>query len=154
MKEYAIPAAQLGIEITETALVELDEVARNMVQRLKALGVEIALDDFGTGYTSFKHLAELPLDTLKIDRSFTAQLENDPKLVDSILQLATAFNLKVVAEGVETPEQLTILTAKGCDLAQGYLLSRPIDEGALLVLLQSGSHPLAQQICEAQHAGR
>lgn len=152
LKEYDIPASQLGIEITETALVELDEVARTMVQRLKVLGVEIALDDFGTGYTSFKHLAELPLDTLKIDRSFTAQLEQDPKLVDSILQLACAFNLKVVAEGVETAEQLSILTSKGCDLAQGYLLSHPIDEGALLILLESGAHPLAQQICVSQRA--
>ena len=154
LKEYAIPAAQLGIEITETALVELDEVARSMVQRLKALGVEIALDDFGTGYTSFKHLAELPVDSLKIDRSFTSHLEDDPKLVDSILQLATAFNLKVVAEGVETVQQLEILTAKGCDLAQGYLLSRPIDEASLLILLHSDGHPLAKQICSAQRAAK
>lgn len=136
LKRHHLPPERIGIEITETALVELDDVARSMVRTLKQIGVEIALDDFGTGYASLSHLTALPLDTLKIDRSYTVQLESNPKLVDSILQLAEAFNLSVVAEGVETPQQLRLLQEKGCDMAQGYLLARPMREEQLLVLLE------------------
>ncbi|MCD8547629.1 MAG: GGDEF domain-containing phosphodiesterase [Aeromonadaceae bacterium] len=136
LKRHRLPPERIGIEITETALVELDDVARNMVRTLKQIGVEIALDDFGTGYASLSHLTTLPLDTLKIDRSYTVQLESNPKLVDSILQLAEAFNLSVIAEGVETPQQLRLLQEKGCDMAQGYLLARPMREEQLLVLLE------------------
>ena len=135
LKHYNLSPALFGIEITETSLVELDDVARNMVKTLKEIGVEIALDDFGTGYTSLTHLASLPLDILKIDKSYTDQLLENPKLVDSIIQLADAFNLQVVAEGVETQAQLQELIKKGCHMAQGYLLSRPITQDALLTLL-------------------
>ena len=115
---------------------ELDDVARNMVKTLKDIGVEISLDDFGTGYTSLNHLAALPLDILKIDKSFIDKLEENPKLVDSILQLADAFNLQVIAEGVETQSQLLTLIQKGCHMAQGYFLSRPISQEALFALLE------------------
>jgi len=135
LNHYNLSPAFFGIEITETALVELDDVARNMVKTLKEIGVEIALDDFGTGYTSLNHLAALPLDILKIDKSYTDQLLENPKLVDSIIQLAEAFNLQVIAEGVETQAQLQELIKKGCHMAQGYLLSRPITQDALLTLL-------------------
>ena len=138
---YNLPATALSIEITETALVELDDVARDMVRRLKELGIIIALDDFGTGYTSLKHLAELPLDILKIDRSFTQKIVEDPTMIDSILQLADAFKLQVVAEGVETESQLTALHSRGCQMAQGYLLSRPIEAEALWLLLQEQKTP-------------
>ena len=138
---YNLPATALSIEITETALVELDDVAHDMVRRLKELGIIIALDDFGTGYTSLKHLAELPLDILKIDRSFTQQIGEDPTMIDSILQLANAFKLQVVAEGVETESQLTALHSRGCQMAQGYLLSRPIEAEALWLLLQEQKTP-------------
>ncbi|WP_409420844.1 EAL domain-containing protein [Pseudaeromonas sp. ZJS20] len=136
LKRHHLSPERIGIEITETALVELDDVARSMVSTLKQIGVEIALDDFGTGYASLSHLTALPLDTLKIDRSYTVQLESNPKLVDSILQLAEAFSLSVIAEGVETPQQLRLLQEKGCDMAQGYLLARPMREEALLILLE------------------
>lgn len=135
LNHYKLSPAFFGIEITETALVELDDVARNMVKTLKEIGVEISLDDFGTGYTSLNHLAALPLDILKIDKSYTDQLLENPKLVDSIIQLAEAFNLQVIAEGVETQAQLQELIKKGCHMAQGYLLSRPITQDALLTLL-------------------
>lgn len=135
LNHYNLSPAFFGIEITETALVELDDVARNMVKTLKEIGVEIALDDFGTGYTSLNHLAALPLDILKIDKSYTDQLLENPKLVDSIIQLAEAFNLQVIAEGVETQAQLQELIKKGCHMAQGYLLSRPITQDALFTLL-------------------
>ena len=106
-----------------------------MVKTLKEIGLEIELDDFGTGYTSLSHLTNLQLDALKIDRSYIMQLETNPKLVDSILQLADAFSLRVIAEGVETIEQLKLLQQKRCHLAQGYLLSKPVEEEALIALL-------------------
>ena len=135
LSRYKIPATSLGIEITETALVELDEVAHDMVRKLKELGIEISLDDFGTGYTSLKHLAELPLDILKIDRSFTQQIEEDTTMIDSIVQLANAFHLQIIAEGVETESQYDKLRQRGCQMAQGYLLSRPIDSNLFWQLL-------------------
>ena len=135
LRRYDIPPQRFGIEITETAVVELDDVAKMMVKTLKEIGVEIELDDFGTGYTSLSHLSNLPLDALKIDRSYIMQLESNPKLVDSILQLADAFSLRVIAEGVETIEQLKLLQQKRCHLAQGYLLSKPITEEAMIELL-------------------
>lgn len=135
LARYRIPASSLGIEITETALVELDEVAHDMVRKFKELGIEISLDDFGTGYTSLKHLAELPLDILKIDRSFTQQIEEDSTMIDSIVQLANAFHLQLIAEGVETESQYDKLRQRGCQMAQGYLLSRPVDSSMFWQLL-------------------
>lgn len=132
---YDISPEHFGIEITETALVELDEVAQITVRALKNIGVEIELDDFGTGYTSLSHLTNLQLDVLKIDRSYTMQIESNPKLVDSILQLADAFSLRVIAEGVETIEQLQLLQQKKCHMAQGFLLSKPVNENELVKLL-------------------
>ncbi len=139
LQRYKIPPHRFGIEITETAIVELDEVARVMVRTLKEIGVEIELDDFGTGYTSLSHLTNLQLDVLKIDRSYIMQLESNPKLVDSILQLADAFSLRVIAEGVETIEQLKLLQQKRCHMAQGYLLSKPVTEEELIALLFADS---------------
>lgn len=135
LRKYNILPHHFSIEITETAIVELDDVAKMMVKTLKEMGLEIELDDFGTGYTSLSHLTNLQLDALKIDRSYIMQLETNPKLVDSILQLADAFSLRVIAEGVETAEQLQLLQQKRCHLAQGYLLSKPIGEAALEALL-------------------
>ncbi len=135
LHRYDIAPHRFGIEITETAIVELDEVAQMTVRTLKEIGVEIELDDFGTGYTSLSHLTNLQLDVLKIDRSYIMQLESNPKLVDSILQLADAFSLRVIAEGVETIEQLKLLQQKRCHMAQGFLLSKPITEEALIALL-------------------
>lgn len=135
LQRYQIPPHRFGIEITETAIVELDEVAQVMVRTLKEIGVEIELDDFGTGYTSLSHLTNLQLDVLKIDRSYIMQLESNPKLVDSILQLADAFSLRVIAEGVETIEQLKLLQQKRCHMAQGYLLSKPVTEEELIAML-------------------
>ena len=135
LRRYDLPPQRFGIEITETAIVELDEVAKMMVKTLKEIGLEIELDDFGTGYTSLSHLTNLQLDALKIDRSYIMQLETNPKLVDSILQLADAFSLRVIAEGVETIEQLKLLQQKQCHLAQGFLLSKPVEEEALIALL-------------------
>ncbi|MGY1639005.1 putative bifunctional diguanylate cyclase/phosphodiesterase [Geodermatophilus sp. SYSU D00742] len=130
-----LPAALLVVEITETVLVS-DPTAIGHLADLRALGVSIAIDDFGTGYTSIGQLRDMPVDTLKIDRSFIASAEpGHPELVALIIRAAHTFGLTVVAEGVEEPHQLDRLRAVACDQAQGYLLYRPMpaaDAGALL----------------------
>jgi EAL domain-containing protein (putative c-di-GMP-specific phosphodiesterase class I) len=119
----------LELEITESLLME--DIERN-IERLKTLrdlGVTIAIDDFGTGYSSLNYLARLPMDTLKIDRSFVAGMSASPEsrtIVSTIISLAHSLGLKVVAEGVETDEQLNILRLLKCDEMQGFLLSRPV----------------------------
>ncbi len=119
----------LELEITESLLME--DIERN-IERLKTLrdlGVTIAIDDFGTGYSSLNYLARLPMDTLKIDRSFVASTAQSPEsrtIVSTIISLAHSLGLKVVAEGVETEEQLNLLRLLKCDEVQGFLLSRPV----------------------------
>ena len=121
--------AGLDIEVTETLL--LSDVAENLIKlmALRDLGVGIALDDFGTGYSSLGYLAKLPVETLKIDRSFVAAMLDDSgamTLVSTIISLARSLKLETVAEGVESEEQAKILRLIGCDLMQGYLISRPL----------------------------
>ena len=104
------------------------------LKRLDQLGVSIAIDDFGTGYSSLSYLKELPLDTLKIDRSFVLDMltdESDAVIVDSTISLAHNFSLTVVAEGVEDQATLDGLAAKNCDQAQGYFIARPMPAEAL-----------------------
>ena len=130
-----LPARLLVLEVTETVLVD-DPVAIAHLAELRDLGVTVALDDFGTGYTSIGQLRTMPVDTLKIDRSFVASTEpGHAELVALMVRAAHTFGLTVVAEGVEEPEQLARLRADGCDLVQGYLLYRPLpadEAGALL----------------------
>jgi EAL domain-containing protein (putative c-di-GMP-specific phosphodiesterase class I) len=117
----------LTLEITEHALVRDTEQALTTLRELKEIGVKVALDDFGTGYSSFAQL-NLPVDTLKIDRSFVRHLDkspNDLAIVKSIIGLAAAFDMELVAEGVETQAAATMLLALGCRRAQGYLFAKP-----------------------------
>src|SRR5690606_6282514 len=119
----------LDIEITEGTLLEGAEAEVEMLERLRSSGVRIAIDDFGTGYSSLARLSTLPVATLKIDRSVVNGLANDRSartLVESILSMPRAFNVHVVAEGVETGQQLNMLDTLRCDQAQGYLMSRPV----------------------------
>jgi EAL domain-containing protein (putative c-di-GMP-specific phosphodiesterase class I) len=119
----------LDIEITEGALLEDSVGLTHTLQSLRAAGAQIAIDDFGTGYSSLSRLSKLPVDALKIDRSFTSGLvgdENSQAVVATIISLARAFKLSTVAEGVETVEQLEILRVLGCEQSQGYLHSRPV----------------------------
>ncbi|WP_337842580.1 EAL domain-containing protein [Rheinheimera sp.] len=119
--------AFLLFEITETALSQSDEILQNL-DSLRALGSRVAVDDFGTGYSSLSRLRTLPIDCLKIDRSFVATLEQDhfsKEIVRAIIQLAQSLGLKVVAEGVEQAEQAIQLKALGCDKAQGYFFGKP-----------------------------
>jgi len=129
------------LELTEsTVMKDFAESARQM-ERLKSLGVRIAIDDFGTGYSSLSYLHRLPIDVLKIDRSFIEKLE-DPDgtrpIVEAVLSMARSLGLRVVAEGVETLAQLTILEGCNCDLLQGYYFSRPIRPDAAFGYLESG----------------
>jgi PAS domain S-box-containing protein/diguanylate cyclase (GGDEF)-like protein len=132
----------LDIEVTEGTLLEDASVAIDQLRALRRHGVEVAIDDFGTGYSSLSRLADLPIDVLKIDRSFVNKLDSDStsgrKLVGTVISLAHAFGMKSVAEGVETESQLALLWQMGCDQAQGYLYSRPLPTAELLELLTRG----------------
>jgi diguanylate cyclase (GGDEF)-like protein/PAS domain S-box-containing protein len=120
--------ANIDIELTESMLMEDVEGNIQKLKTIRAMGLQVAIDDFGTGYCSLSYLAKLPIDSLKIDRSFVSQIARGPEqmaLVSTVISLARALNLKVVAEGVETDEQANLLRLLRCDEAQGYLFGRP-----------------------------
>ena len=129
----------IDLEITESLMME--DVAGNIekLKAVRALGINIAIDDFGTGYSSLGYLAKLPVQYLKIDRSFIMSMQQDPNamtLVSTMISLAHSLRLKVVAEGVETEEQANFLRLLRCDLMQGYVFSKPLPNDALVALLQ------------------
>jgi diguanylate cyclase (GGDEF)-like protein len=127
--ETGLDPRHLEIELTERVMMENTDEARNMLLQLKTIGVSIAIDDFGTGYSALSHLQLFPLTTLKIDKSFVQNInlaKNGLSLLHSIIGIAKSFDLKVVAEGVETADQLSALGAMDCDELQGFLLSKPI----------------------------
>ncbi len=125
----------LKLEITESAVMEDAAAAIEMLQRLKSLNVMISIDDFGTGYSSLSYLHRFPVDTLKIDRSFVSSMgqagENN-EIVRTIVSLAHSLELQVIAEGVETEDQLRMLEAMGCEYAQGFFFSKPVDARTLM----------------------
>jgi PAS domain S-box-containing protein/diguanylate cyclase (GGDEF)-like protein len=131
----------LDVEITEGTLIDDSQATLRKLERLRAAGAKIAIDDFGTGYSSLSRLADLPIDTLKIDRSFISRLGTEDRsgkvLVQTIISLARSFRMTVVAEGVETHEQLGLLWDMNCDQSQGYLHSKPIVAAELVELLRS-----------------
>ena len=125
-----LDASGLTLEITETALMGSFETAIEQLDALKRLGVDLAIDDFGIGYSSLRYLRRLPLDTLKIEKSFVEGIgrpDDEPALLRAIVDLADIFGLEVIAEGIERPEQRERLLELGCDLGQGHLLSEPLD---------------------------
>ena len=134
-----LPPEHLKLEITETALMEDVEETVRHVNRLRDYGLQIVIDDFGTGYSSLSYLQRLPIDTLKVDRSFVSRIQNTPdgnrNIVEAIISLAHRLDMSVVAEGVETVEQHTILLNMNCQFGQGYLFSKPIpkQEGDVLI---------------------
>lgn len=142
MVSYDIPASCLEVEITESLLLNnVDEVMKQLFE-LKEHGVEIWIDDFGTGYSSLSYLKQLPITGLKVDQSFVREMasnENDAAIVSAVIGLAKNLQLRVVAEGVEEEEQLAMLAAKQCDVAQGYLYSRPIPNVEFLAWLETQS---------------
>ena len=144
LAETGLPPARLGLEITETWFVADPQSAAERLRALRNLGVTICIDDFGVGQSSFAYLHSLPLDTLKIDRSFISRLDGTSKnasTVSAIVTLAQQLGLRTVAEGVETQEQLDQLKATSCDSIQGFFLARPLAPEAAAQLLRE-NHPV------------
>ncbi|HEV7506549.1 MAG TPA: EAL domain-containing protein [Thermoanaerobaculia bacterium] len=142
LAEARIEGDRLVLEITESVLMGDLDTATETLNRLKALGVGIAIDDFGTGYSSLSYLQRFPIDSLKIDRSFVAKMGErgeSPEILRAILTLARSLSIEVIAEGVESEAQLGHLLALGCDQAQGFLFSRPVDREAARSLLAEPS---------------
>jgi diguanylate cyclase (GGDEF)-like protein len=140
----------LELEITESVVMSNGESAVGVLEKLKSIGVQIAIDDFGTGYSSLAYLKRFPIDTLKVDRSFIRDIpadSGDMKITRAIIAMAHGLRLKVVAEGVETAEQLEFLDSQSCDAAQGYFLYRPLEEEELADVLKRN-----RQGCEAAWA--
>jgi diguanylate cyclase (GGDEF)-like protein/PAS domain S-box-containing protein len=131
----------LEVELTETVLMRDAESTTYALEQLKAIGVRLAVDDFGTGYSSLSYLTRLPIDALKLDRSFVRNIvdkSNDAIVVNAVISMGKSLNHRVIAEGVETMEQLIFLQDHGCDEGQGYYFSRPVEAGEFAKLLAKG----------------
>jgi EAL domain-containing protein (putative c-di-GMP-specific phosphodiesterase class I) len=129
LTQWRVPATRLELEITESVIMADPMRARGVVARLREMGVHVAIDDFGSGYSSLGYLKRLPVNDLKIDKSFVLGMsedEGDVVIVQSTIDLAHNLGLRVVAEGVETEVVLNRLRGMGCDVAQGYLISEPL----------------------------
>jgi diguanylate cyclase (GGDEF)-like protein/PAS domain S-box-containing protein len=139
--ETGLDPRLLELELTESVLMERVEFATSVLQGLRNQGVQVALDDFGTGYSSLSYLRKFPVDALKIDQSFVSHIAcagDDAGIVTAVISMARSLKLRVVAEGVETLEQLTFLRAHECDEAQGYYFSRPVPPQEFAQLLDTG----------------
>jgi predicted signal transduction protein with EAL and GGDEF domain len=144
LREACLDPHCLKLELTESVTMRDVERAARILGELKTLGVRLSMDDFGTGYSSLSHLRRFPLDTLKIDRSFVSEMENSSEsraIVQMIMSLGSSLGMEMVAEGVETAEQASLLESLGCEYAQGYFFSKPIDQkGMAEVLLKSSGN--------------
>ena len=144
IKETGIQPAWLCLEVTESVLIEDPESSIRVLTELKELGIKIAIDDFGTGYSSLEYLRRLPVDCVKVDRSFVRGVpdnEEDVAIVNAVIELGHALKLSVTAEGVETVEQLGNLQGAGCDTAQGFLFYRPEPPEVIEQLFADASAP-------------
>jgi EAL domain-containing protein (putative c-di-GMP-specific phosphodiesterase class I) len=133
LRQAPLDARNLKLEITETAVMEDEQHVIGVLRDLKALGVQLSLDDFGSGYSSLNYVKDLPVDGLKIDKSFIDDLGEDPvndAIVRLIVDFAHTLGLKVTAEGVENDRQVENLAVIGCDLAQGFYFSKPLHSEA------------------------
>ncbi len=129
LEQTGLPPDCLELEITESSAMENAEITTTILNEIKSLGVRISIDDFGIGYSSLSYLKRLPINTLKIDQSFVRDITSDPDdaaIARAVIAMAHSLKLKVVAEGVETSEQLAFLTAHRCDKIQGFYFSRPL----------------------------
>ena len=139
--DSGLDSRNLELEITESLLMQDAAKSVRVLRQLKAMGISIAVDDFGTGYSSLAYLKRFPLDVIKIDRSFVSDIcddADDAAICASILALAHALRMKVVAEGVETASQLAFLRMHHCEVMQGYLFSKPLPADDATALLRSG----------------
>ncbi|MGZ8321280.1 MAG: EAL domain-containing protein, partial [Telluria sp.] len=139
VERWGIPPGTLELEITETALVSREQEVDVLMRGIRALGVELSIDDFGTGYSSLAYLKRFPVQRLKVDRAFIRDLgrdEDSAAIILSVINLARGLKLKVVAEGVETQEQLAMLREMSCDEYQGFLFSRPVGAADVIGLIE------------------
>jgi EAL domain-containing protein (putative c-di-GMP-specific phosphodiesterase class I) len=139
-EETKLDPSLLELEITESIAMQNGALTIEVLRQLRELGIRIGIDDFGTGYSSLSNLKNFPIDTLKIDQSFIRDLTtdaNDAAIATTVIAMAHSLNLKVIAEGVETEEQLRFLKQRGCHEVQGYLISKPIPQQALKKMLAS-----------------
>lgn len=133
--------ARLRLEITESVAMSNPDITAEKIKSLKDKGVRMSIDDFGTGYSSLSHLQSLPIDTIKVDKSFVSRMDSNPKkrkLVRSVISLAQNLRLKVVAEGIELNEQWSMLKALDCEGGQGFLFARPLSKAAILAIIATG----------------
>jgi len=146
LRETDLEPRYLELELTETVLMEDSRSVADVLKELKDVGVLLALDDFGTGYSSLSHLKRFPIDALKIDQSFVRDLttdEDDAGIVTAVIGMGKSLHMRVVAEGVETREQLAMLQEYGCPQGQGYYFSRPVPAVDFGHLLKHGERPEA-----------
>ncbi|MDF3125896.1 EAL domain-containing protein [Rheinheimera sp. 1928-s] len=139
LDKYELQGSYFELELTERTLVQSIDTMLNIMSQIKAMGIHFAIDDFGTGYSSLSYLKKMPMDCIKIDKSFlSGMLENaaDFQIIASTIAMVQKLQLQVVAEGVETREQLELLRQQGCDIAQGYLIARPIPQPELAGFLE------------------
>jgi EAL domain-containing protein (putative c-di-GMP-specific phosphodiesterase class I) len=139
IRRSGLDPSSLELEITESLVMSQGGSAVTVLQQLKSLGVRIAIDDFGTGYSSLAYLKRFPIDTLKVDRSFIRDIpadSGDKQITRAIIAMAHSLRLRVVAEGVETADQLKFLRKERCDTVQGYYLHRPLPEAEVAAVLK------------------
>ena len=145
LKALNLEGRHVQLEITESMIMRDIDKAENLMQRLKGLGLQLAIDDFGTGYSSLSYLHKFPTDTLKIDQSFVGQMDasrDDQEIVQTIVTLGQKLGMKLVAEGIETEIQVTLLRELGCELGQGYFFARPVgsDEATAILAASEGEN--------------
>lgn len=148
LSSYALPAEALEVEITESTMMTDSVRTERVMRRLHSMGIRISIDDFGTGYSSLAYLKRFPAQVLKVDRSFISDLPgdlDDAAITQAVIAMAHQLGLSVVAEGVETDEQLQLLRSMGCDEAQGYLLGRPVPADELTTRLRPGPRTAYRQ---------
>ncbi|WP_156969472.1 sensor domain-containing protein [Jeotgalibacillus campisalis] len=138
LKKYDIKGSALEFEITERIVMRNEEYVNSTLQKMRNLGIEISIDDFGTGYSSLSYLHKLHVDVLKIDQSFISNIAMNKAIISAVLSMAKSLDLKVIAEGVETKEQLEMLQLLGCEVAQGFYFSRPVPTDQFEELMQPG----------------
>jgi EAL domain-containing protein (putative c-di-GMP-specific phosphodiesterase class I) len=153
LAESRLPAHALQLELTESLLIGDEHYALRTLRALRDMGVSIAIDDFGTGYSSLSYLTRLPVDALKIDQSFVRNLSAHSEgtaIVRAIIAMAHSLKLKVIAEGVETGDQLEFLRSEGCDKIQGYLFARPLSQPDITAFIHHfGARPVEPASAEA-----
>jgi len=157
LREHQVPATRLLLEVTESAIMREPQLAAQIMQQLRTGGVRFAIDDFGTGHSSLAQLHALPVDELKIDRGFVSNLDrstSNQAIVRTTIELGHSLGLKVVAEGIETPEVWSGLLRLGCDFAQGYYVSRPMPVGAVSGWARTQREQLARNVNAAEEDGR